>query len=67
MFCIKVDIPEELSTVDDELKANYHNENSVCVFVFNSIDERIQFQYETQGMLKSDRMKVYERIRSSQK
>jgi len=63
MFCIKTEIPEELNAIDDELKAIYHSADSVCVFVFNTREERIQFQDETQGMLKTDRMKIYERIK----
>ena len=62
MFCIKADIPEELSRIDDEFKAIYHSDDSVCVFVFQSRDDRIQFQEETIGMSKVDRMKVYERL-----
>ena len=63
MFCIKTEIPEELNAIDDELKAIYHSADSVCVFVFNTREERIQFQDETQGMLKTDRMKIYEHIK----
>ena len=30
MICIKANIPEELSKIDDELKAIYHSSDTVC-------------------------------------
>ena len=51
MFCIKTDIPEELNAIDDELKAIYHSSDFVCVFVFQTSDDRNQFQDETKGMM----------------
>ena len=30
MICIKANIPEELSQIDDELKAIYHSSDTVC-------------------------------------
>ena len=29
MICIKVDIPEEICAIDDELKAIYHSKDTV--------------------------------------
>ena len=60
VFCIKTEIPEELNAIDDELKAIYHSSDSVCVFVFQSRDERLRFQDETQGMMKEERLRIYE-------
>jgi hypothetical protein len=30
MICIKANIPEELSQIDDEVKAIYHSTDTVC-------------------------------------
>ena len=29
MFCLKVDVPQEICDIDDELKAIYHSKDSV--------------------------------------
>lgn len=65
MVCIYVDIPEELNAIDDECKAIYHSKNSVCFFIFKTREFRNAFVEETQGMVKDDRMKVYEKYKSS--
>jgi len=37
MYFIKVEIPQSLCEIDDELKAIYHSNNSVCIWaLFNS-------------------------------
>ena len=36
MICIKADIPEELNSIDDELKAIYHSKDTVCFYLFKS-------------------------------
>ena len=33
MYCIKVDMPELLCDIDDELKAIYHSKDTVCIWV----------------------------------
>ena len=60
MICIKADIPEELSEIDDELKAVYHSKDTVCFFIFKTRELRNKFLEETMGMNKSEREKVYE-------
>ena len=35
MICIKANIPEELSKIDDELKAIYHTV-TLCFFIFKT-------------------------------
>jgi len=60
MICIKVEIPEEICSIDDELKAIYHSKNSVCIWVFKSRDHRNKFLDETIGMLKEQREKYFE-------
>jgi len=61
MVCIQVDIPEELNAIDDECKAIYHSKNSICFFIFNTRELRNAFVDETKGMMKEERMVIYER------
>jgi hypothetical protein len=61
MYCIQVDIPNSLCEIDDELKAIYHSKDTVCIWVFNSRDERNNFVEETAAMLKADRESHYEK------
>ena len=61
MYCIQVDIPNSLCEIDDELKAIYHSKDTVCIWVFNSRDERNDFVEETAGMLKAERESHYEK------
>lgn len=61
MYCFKIDIPEEICKIDDELKAIYHSRDSVCIWVFKTRDDRNRFMDETAGMMKSDREKHYEK------
>ena len=42
MICIKAEIPEELNSIDDELKAIYHSKDTVCFYVFKSRFEYIK-------------------------
>ena len=37
MICLKVDIPDELCEINDELKAIYYSSDSVCIWVFESM------------------------------
>ena len=60
MICIKANIPEELSKIDDELKAIYHSSNTVCFFIFKTREQRNDFIERTKGMKKLEREKVYE-------
>ena len=59
MICIKAEIPEELNSIDDELKAIYHSNDSICIWVFKTRDDRNKFMDETIGMLKKDREEYY--------
>ena len=36
MICIKADIPKELNEIDDELKAIYHSNDTVCFYIFKT-------------------------------
>ena len=55
MICVKVDIPQSVCDIDDELKAIYHSKDSVCIWVFKTREDRNNFVEETVGILKSDR------------
>ena len=61
MYCIKVDIPQSICEIDDELKAIYHSKESVCIWVFKTRDERNKFVDDTIGMLKVDRENHFEK------
>tara|TARA_B100001146_G_C15854408_1_gene294993 strand:- start:145 stop:354 length:210 start_codon:yes stop_codon:yes gene_type:complete len=60
MICIKADIPQEICDVDDELKAIYHSKDMVCIWVFNSREERNKFMDETTGMKRDEREQYFE-------
>ena len=60
MICIKANIPEELSKIDDELKAIYHSSETVCFFIFKTRELRNEFIERTKGMEKIEREKIYE-------
>ena len=59
MYCLKIDIPEEICKIDDELKAIYHSRDTVCIWVFKTRDDRNNFMNETKGMMKADREHHY--------
>ena len=61
MICIKANIPEELSQIDDELKAIYHSRDTVCFFIFKTREQRNDFIERTKGMKKLEREKVYKK------
>ena len=60
MYCIKTKIPQEICDIDDELKAIYHSNDTVCIWVFKTREDRNRFMDETSGMLKLDREQHYE-------
>jgi len=60
MYCIQVDIPQNICDIDDELKAIYHSKDTVCIWVFKTRDDRNRFVENTAGMMKSDRENYYE-------
>ena len=61
MYCIQVDIPQNICDIDDELKAIYHSKDTVCIWVFKTRDDRNKFVDDTAGMLKSERENYYEK------
>ena len=60
MICIPVEIPKELCAIDDELKAIYHSKDTVCIWVFNTREDRNAFMDATAGMNKASREHYYE-------
>ena len=60
MICIKTKVPKEMCDIDDELKAIYHSKDTICIWVFNSRDDRNRFVDETIGMMKDEREKHFE-------
>ena len=59
MICIKTNIPSEISKIDDELKAIYHSQDSVCIWVLKTREDRNKFMDETVGMVKEDREEYF--------
>ena len=59
MLCIKADIPDEICKINDELKAIYHSSDTVCIWVFKSMEDRNKFMQETIGMAKKERENYY--------
>ncbi len=59
MICIKADIPDEICKINDELKAIYHSSDTVCIWVFKSMEDRNKFMQETIGMAKKERENYY--------
>ena len=64
MICVKVDIPQSVCDIDNELKAIYHSKDSVCIWVFKTREDRNNFVEETIGMLKSDRETHFDKLYS---
>ena len=59
MICIETNIPGEICKIDDELKAIYHSENSICIWIFKNRHSRDKFMQETIGMLQKERSEYY--------
>ena len=60
MICIQAEIPQEACGIDDELKAIYHSQDTVCIWVFRTREDRNRFMDETIGMLKDEREEYFE-------
>ena len=59
MYCIKVDIPVSLCEIDDQLKAIYQSKDSLCIWVFQTREDRNKFVDYTAGMIKAERESHY--------
>ena len=61
MYCIKAEIPQNICDIDDKLKPIYHGKDTVCIWVFQSREDRNNFMDDTAGMLKAERESHYEK------
>ena len=59
MICIRAEIPKEVCEINDELKAIYHSNNSICIWVFKTRIERNGFVDETIKKKKKEREDYY--------
>ena len=59
MICIKANIPQKICDINDELKAIYHNKESICIWIFKNKKDRDSFMKETIGMQKNERQAHY--------
>jgi len=59
MICIKTEIPTKICKIADELKAIYHSNDSICIWIFKNVSERNKFMDDTIGMLKEERDNHY--------
>ena len=50
MICIKADILYEICKINDELKAFYHSSDTVCIWVFEFMEDSNKFMQGTFGM-----------------
>ena len=55
MLCIKAEIPKEVCEIGDELKAIYHSDGTICIWIFKSREGRNNFIDATVGMKKAER------------
>ena len=65
MICIKADIHDEICKINDELKAIYHSSDTVCIWVFESMEDRNMLMQETIVMAKKERENYYNLLYSS--
>ena len=59
MICISANIPENICDIDDELKAIYHSHDTVCIWLFNTRQDRNNFMDKPAGMKKDERENFY--------
>ena len=55
MLCIKAEIPKEVCEIGDELKAIYHSDGTICIWIFKSREDRNNFIDATVGIKKAER------------
>ena len=60
MYCTKFEIPESLCKIDDELKAIYHSKDTLCIWVFQTREDRNKFVDDTAGVIKAERERHYQ-------
>lgn len=65
MICVKIKIPNELSLIDDELKAIYHTKDTICFFIFKTRKHRNDFIEKSKGMKKHQREDLYKQYKKN--
>ena len=60
MICIRANIAQEICGIDNELKAIYHNRNTVCIWTFKNREDRNKFLDETASVKKMEREQYFE-------
>ena len=65
MICIKANTPDKICKINDEIKAIYHSSDTVCIWVFKSMEDGNKFMQETIGMAKKERENYYNLFYSS--
>jgi len=60
MICIEIKTPKEICEIDDELKAIDHRRDCICIWVFETREDRNRFMDETVGMMKEERETFFE-------
>ena len=58
--CIPAQIDAAIAEYDDDCKAIYVSKDSVCIWMFDTREERNAFQRETSGMTKQQRNDYFE-------
>ena len=43
MICLETEVPKQICDIDDELKAIYHSEECVCIWIFKTREDRNKF------------------------
>ena len=59
MLCIKAQIQKEVREIDDDLKAIYHSNDTICIQVFKSREDRNNFMDATVGTKKAVRQNYF--------
>jgi hypothetical protein len=59
LICINAEIPADICDIDDELKAIYHSQDTVCIWVFKTKQDMNNFMDKTAGMKKNERENYY--------
>ena len=64
MICIKTDIPNGLSDIDDKLKAIYHSKNTVYFFTFENKELQNEYVEKTKGITKVAQETIHQEYQS---
>ena len=59
MICINAEIPADICDIDYESKAIYHSQDTGCIWIFKTRQDRNNFMDKTAGMKKNERENYY--------